>query len=340
MPGSQQAPLRCAVVGLGSIGKDHAAILDALPETELVVGVDVDPARIDALPANVPFSTDLADAIGDGVDAVWVCTPQHLHRDNVIQALERGRHVFCEKPIAHSVEDADAMIEASRRHPDLTLAIGHTLRFHPDFVAARQAVVNGQIGRPVHMSARWNTGDHEGRVISGRTTVPLEMSIHDIDILRWIAGEIRTVTAVASTITPCGEGPDAVVGTLEFESGAVAALEHNWIMPAASGMHSDHRLAIFGEAGTVYVEARPTPTQVFGIDGPHFPNTTYRQADAVVPGGALATADRHFVRTVRHGEPWPLELEDARAALTVALAMDRSIAERRPIVLKSEGEGR
>jgi len=340
MTGSPERPLRCAVVGLGSIGRDHAAILHALPETELVVGVDIDPARADVLPAGVRASTDVADALAHGIEAVWVCTPQHLHRDIVVSALEHGRHVFCEKPIAHTIEDADAMIAAARRRPELTLAIGHTLRFHPDFVAARNAVAAGQVGTPIQLSARWNTGDHEGRVISGRTTVPLEMSIHDIDILRWIAGEIRTVSAVASTIAPCGPGPDAVAGTLEFESGAVAALEHNWIMPFASGMHSDHRLAVFGDAGTVYVEARPTPTQVFAVEGPRFPNTTYRQADAAVPGGALATADRHFVRTVRHDEPWPLELEDARAALRVALAMDRSIAERRPIHLGSEGEER
>ncbi|QWF20533.1 Gfo/Idh/MocA family oxidoreductase [Nocardioides sp. LMS-CY] len=339
-PNAPFEPLRCAVVGLGSIGRDHAAILDALPETELVVGCDLDPTRRAVLPAEVPFVTE-ADAVldRDDVDAVWVCTPQHLHRDLTVAALERGLHVFSEKPIAHSLADADAMIHAAERCSEAVLVVGHTLRFHPDFVVAMEAVAAGQVGVPIQLSARWNTGDHEGTVISGRTTVPLEMAIHDVDILRQIAGEVRSVFAVASTISPCGPGPDAVAGTLEFESGAVASLDHSWIMPSTTGMFSDHRLAVFGDRGTVYVETRPTPAQIFGPDGPAFPNTAYRQANPLIPGGALATADRHFVRTVKHGAPWPLTLADARAALAIALAMDRSIVERRPVEMREiEGE--
>lgn len=340
MSGSLE-PLRCAVIGLGSIGRDHAAILDALPETELVAGCDVDSARRDALAVGVPFVGEVEAVLErDDVEAVWVCTPQHLHREMVVAALERGLDVFCEKPIAHTVADADAMIRAAGRSPEAVLAVGHTLRFHPDFVVAMEAVAAGQVGTPIQLSARWNTGDHEGRVISGRTTVPLEMAIHDVDILRQMAGEVRTVFAVAAGISPCGPGPDAVVGTLEFESGAVAALDHSWIMPSATGMRSDHRLAVFGDRGTVYVETRSTPTQIFGPDGPSFPNTAYRQASASIPSGALVAADRHFVRTVRHGDPWPLTLGDARAALVIALAMDRSIVERRPVALQElEGEG-
>jgi predicted dehydrogenase len=150
---------------------------------------------------------------------------------------------------------------------------------------------------------------------------------------------VRSVYAVASTISPCGPGPDAVAGTLEFESGAVASLDHNWIMPSATGMRSDHRLAVFGDRGTVYVETRATPAQIFGSDGPNFPNTAYRQTNPLIPSGALANADRHFVRTVRHGDPWPLTLADARAALSIALAMDRSIQERRPVEVREiEGD--
>lgn len=329
------APLGCAVIGLGSIGADHAAILRRLPDARLVIGCDLDPERAAAVGDDAAFTTDADAAITHPeVEAVWVCTPQHLHRASVELALAHGRHVYCEKPMAHDLADANAMIAAAE-DADTVLAIGHTLRFHPDFVAAREAVVNGEVGRPAHLSARWNTGDHEGRVISGRTTVPLEMAIHDIDILRWMVGEVVEVYAVPSAIHPCGPGPDAVVGTLVFESGAVAALEHNWLMPAATGMHSDHKLTVFGDVGSVYVDARLTTTQLYGASGTKMVNTAYRQAQAAIPGGALATADRHFIRTVRDGEPWPLTLADARAALEIALAMDESIASGRPVRLGS-----
>lgn len=326
-------PLGVAVVGLGMVGKDHAEILHALPEVRLLVAADIDSGRAAVVPAGVEFVTDpLAALEHPGVEAVWICTPQHLHRDLVVAALERGLHVFCEKPLASTLADADAMIETAARAPGV-LAVGHTLRFHPDYRAAHRAVASGQVGEPVHLAARWNTGDHEGRIISGRTTVPLEMAIHDIDILRWIAGEVTEVYATASSITPCGPGPDAVVGTLRFASGAVAALEHNWIMPFDTGMRSDHRLAVFGTKGSAYVELRQTPTQVFGTAGSSFPNSTYRPPDLDVPAGALASADRYFVQTVRTGLPWPLGLDDARAALAIALAMDRSIARGLPVRL-------
>lgn len=324
-------PLRAAVIGLGAIGRDHATILASLPEVECVAAADIDPSRAAACPPGVEFMSDPLRLLDRGdIEAVWICTPQHLHREWVVAALQRDLHVFCEKPIAHTVEDADAMIAEAARASTL-LCIGHTLRFHPDYQAAQSAVANGRVGRPVHLSARWNTGDHEGRVISGRTTVPLEMSIHDIDVLRWIAGDITEVFALAATETPCGPGPDAVVGTARFASGAVAALEHNWLMPSATGMFSDHRLAVFGTTGSVYVNLRDTPTQIYGNDGLLLPRTTYRLTSHGIPSGALANADRHFVQSVRRGLAWPLDLSDARAALTVALAMDRSVAEHRPV---------
>ena len=330
-------PVRCALVGLGMIGTEHAAILQALPDAELLVVVDVDAGRADAVPDGVVFTEDLDEALSTpGLDAVFVCTPQHLHRPVVEAALARGLAVFCEKPFAASLDDADAMATAAAGAAG-PLVIGHTLRFHPDYLAVHRAVAAGELGQPVQLAARWNAPDYEGRIISGRTTVPLEMCIHDLDVMRWMVGEIDTVYAEASTIAVTGPGPDAIAGTVRFASGAVAALDHSWIMASASGFSSDHRLAIYGTKGSAFVETRDNPAVIFGETGPRFVNSMYRTDANGVPFGALAAEDAYFLRMVRDGRPWPLTLDDARAALVAALALDEAIRLGRPVRIAELG---
>jgi predicted dehydrogenase len=324
-------PVRCALVGVGMIGTEHAAILSALPDAELAVVVDTDAERVAAVPEGARFTTDLAEALATpGLDAVFVCTPQHVHRPVVEAALARGLAVFSEKPFAADLADADAMVAAAERAPG-PLVIGHTLRFHPDYIAVQRAVAAGEVGRPVQLAARWNAPDHEGRIISGRTTVPLEMCIHDLDVMRWIAGDIDALYAEASSIAVTGPGPDAIAGTVRFASGAVGALDHSWIMASASGFSSDHRLAVFGTEGSAFVESRDNPAVVFGTAGPRFVNSSYRTDAHGIPFGALAAEDAYFLAMVRDGRPWPLTLGDARAALVAALALDEAIRLGRPV---------
>jgi predicted dehydrogenase len=319
------------VIGVGMIGTEHAAILAASAEAELLACCDTDPSRQDAVPAGVAFATDV-DATLDlpGLEAVFVCTPQHLHRPVVERALARNLAVFCEKPIAARLEDADAMINAASASEG-SLVIGHTLRFSPEYIAVHDAVSKGEIGSVIHMAARWNAPDFEGRIISGRTTVPLEMMIHDIDVMRWLAGDVQRVYAEASAEPVVGPGPDAMVATLRFRSGAVGVLDHNWIMASASGLESDHRLAVFGSAGSAFVENRDTPAVVYGPGGVRYLRTTYRSHANGIPFGALPAEDIYFLRSVRDGRPWPIDLADARAALACAIALDDSARLGQPV---------
>jgi predicted dehydrogenase len=324
-------PLRCAIVGVGMIGRQHARILAALPEAELVVCCDVDAERAADVPEGVRFTTSVEETLEwVGLEAVVVCVPQHLHRAIVEPALAAGLAVLCEKPIAHSLADADAMIRAADAEPG-PLVIGHTLRFEADYVAASAAVAAGEVGDVVSLAARWHAPDYEGRVISGRATVPQEMMIHDLDVVEWLAGPIERVYAEASPIEVVGPGPDAVVATLRLCSGAVAAFDHGWIAPAEKGLGSEHRLAVFGTSGALFVESRDTPLTIYGARGFARVNTRYYPSAGPVPAGALATEDRHFVRTVREGTAWPISLVEGRRALASAIAIERSLASGGPV---------
>src|SRR3984893_9198557 len=99
-------PVRCAVIGIGMIGTEHAAILAACAEAERAACCDPYPALQDSIPPGFAFHTDLGATLEvAGLEAVFVCTPQHLHRPVVEQALARGLAVFCEKPIAAAADD-------------------------------------------------------------------------------------------------------------------------------------------------------------------------------------------------------------------------------------------
>lgn len=321
----------CGLVGYGMIGREHARILTAMPMANLLAVCDTNPKVEEEIPTGPVFSTDLEQMLGTpGLEAVWVCTPQHLHRAIVERALKQGLHVLCEKPLAASLGDADAMIECSRQHGD-RLVVGHTLRFDPDYIAVRDAVVAGRLGDIVQMAARWNAPQHEGRIISGRTTVALEMMIHDLDAMRWLAGNIESVFGLSVKAGIVGPGPDASVAVISFDSGAVASLDHNWIMADETAVRSDHRLAVFGSKGSAYIEARETPAAIFAPDQTQYVRSNYYSYPNGMPTGALASEDFFFLARVRDSRPWPLTLNDAREAVRAALAIDKSVAEGRPI---------
>ena len=327
-------PVRCAVIGVGMVGSVHAAILHACAEADLAACCDTDPARREAAPRGVSFHTDLeATLASPGLEAVFVCTPQHLHRPVVEQVLARGLMVFCEKPMASILADADAMIRAAEAASG-GLVIGHTLRFSPDYLSIHEAVSSGEIGTVVHMTARWNAPDFEGRIISGRTTVPQEMMIHDIDIMRWLAGDVERVYAEPYKQPVTGSGPDAMVATppVPLRGGG---------RPRSQLDHANRKRArIRSPSGCLrlrralaFVENRDAPAAVFGAGSPSLKRTTYHSHPVGIPYGAMPTEDRYFLRSVRDGRPWPISLADARAAVACALALDESAGTGKPITV-------
>ena len=330
-PVREMKPVRCAVVGLGMIGQEHAAVLAGSPLADLAACCDVDPGAAARVPGGAKFTSDLGELLDlPGLEAVFVCTPQETHREVATRALGRGLFVFCEKPVAHTLEDADALISMPEAQ-DGHLVIGHTLRFSPDYVAIHQAVASGATGRIVSMSARRCVPDFEGRMIAGRTNLAVEVGIHDIDVMRWLAGDIETVYAEATGMGVTGPGlTDAMVGTFRFASGAVATIEINWIMSSSSALKTDYRLAVFGTAGSAFAEFNSPVVRVFGGEAPA---TGWRDDIYGSQSGTLVTEDEHFLAVVRGVRTWPITLQDARAALGVAIALDESASAGRPVRL-------
>ena len=333
------SPVRCALIGVGMMGSEHAEILGASAAAELLVCCDVDEGVRGRVPGGTAFTTSLDEALDTpGLEAVFVATPQAHHLAAVRAALERGLAVFCEKPIADNLEAADEIARLAD-NASTPVVFGHMYRFDPRYQAIHAAVAGGRLGRLVHLSSRGFTPDYEGRLLAGRTSLAVENAVHGFDLLRWLAGDIERVYAEASATGVAGQGlQDAIVVTLRFASGAVGSLETDWAMPTATGLSSTHHFMAVGSEGVAWIDARDAGVGILSTAAtPDFPRTLAYRDPAGVPYGLYRTEDEYFLALVRDGRAWPVTTAEARAALAVSLAVDRSIAEGRPVALDELG---
>lgn len=327
-------PVRVGIVGIGMMGREHAEILATSPRAELVVACDLDPAARDAVPASVPFTTEMDRALDTArLEAVLIATPQAHHLGAVKAALERGLAVFCEKPIADTLAAADGLV-ALGSQPGADVVIGHMYRFDPRYRAIQEAVAAGSIGRPVQLTSRGNVPDFEGRILAGRTTLAVENGVHTFDLMQWLAGPIVRVYGEATSTQTLGPGlVDSIVVTVRFGSGATGMFATSWIMPSATGRSSEHAFSILGSEGMAWIDGRDAGVGIVGSAGHAFPPSIAYRDPSGVPYGLYRTEVDHWLAHVRDGRLWPVTLEEARSALACAIAADRSMAEGRPVEL-------
>jgi predicted dehydrogenase len=314
------------------MGREHVAILAASAAARLVIACDIDPTARERLPAEVPLVTDLDHALdAKGLEAVIVATPPEHHRTTVEAAIERGLAVLCEKPIAGSLSDADAIVELGAR-PGAHLVIGHMLRFDPRYRAIADAVNAGRLGRPIQLTMRGNVPDFEGRALAGRISLSVENLVHAYDLWQWLCGPIVRVHGEASATDVLGPGiVDSIVVTVRFASGAVGSLASAWNMPSRLGYTSEHFFSLLGSEGLAWIDGRDSGAGIVGPDLTSFPWMVSWSDPAGVPYGLFRTEVEHFLAGVRDGRPWPVSLPEARSALAVALAVDESIDTGQPV---------
>ena len=231
-PAGLDAPLRVGVVGTGFIGATHVAAWTA--EGMRVVVHDVDAGSATALAARhgATVAGSLADLFRD-VDVVDVCTPTHLHANVAIAAARAGRHVICEKPMARTLEDAEAMLEAARQ-AGVRLFVAHVVRFFPEYVAARAAVLAGKIGEPAVL--RLTRASFRPRQPAGHWFfdhaksggIVLDLMIHDLDYARWVAGDVAAVHCRSARVARPDAGVDHAVAILTHRSGAISHVSASW----------------------------------------------------------------------------------------------------------------
>jgi predicted dehydrogenase len=321
------------------MGRDHARILATSAAAELVGCFDVDAAAAERVPPGIPFSTELEPLLETPeLEALFVVSPQRFHEEHIRAGLERGLHVFSEKPMADSLASADRIVAMGNAHAG-RLVFGHMMRFDPRWNALRRAVEDGRLGNLVHLSNHGFTPDYEGRALADRISLVNENAIHGLDLLQWLGGPIERVYGEVSRTGVAGEGlVDAAAATLRFRSGAIGTIETDWAMPSATGASSQSRTIVVGSAGVAWIDARDSGVGILSTQAvPQFPSTLVFDDPGGAQQGLYRIEDEFFLAKVRDGREWPIDLAAARSALAVALAVERSIELGRPVTVSEMG---
>lgn len=330
--------LRVGIIGLGAFGESHIRAYQGLPDVKIAAVASRSPQRAREIAAryDIPAWYGSHDELiaNETIDAVSVTTAEHEHRDPVVKALGAGKHVLVEKPLASTLEDARAILDAACEASGI-LVPGHILRFDPKYAAAREAAVSGQLGRVVSIAARRNR-PQSLITTYGRVHPALVTAIHDIDIMLWVSGkDIHRVYAV-DRIADRDNGAHGLWGLLEFADGTVGTVETSWLLPDAVGIGTDDAFEIIGVTGTAKVQQDPPPLRILGADGSQAPDVSYQPVLHGVVSGALRDELAHFASCALAGTPSAIIMpDDAYAALAVVLALIDSAASGAPVPVSS-----
>lgn len=245
--------VRVAVVGLGWMGRDHARILAAHPDVQLVALVDTDLARAALLADefDVGHARDLDEILGD-VDAVSICTPDAAHAELTVRALMAGVAVLVEKPLATSVAEARRMVSAAPFPGALT--VGHLLDVDPRVERARQIMRAGGIGDLWHARVRRHASRAIGTHVGAAGSVGWFGTIHDADLLLDLVDSAPTSVRATGVRGRVSQSWDVIDAVVTFASGVYATLHESWTLAAGRANRSDSGLALIGEGGSLEIE--------------------------------------------------------------------------------------
>ncbi len=253
--------VRVGIIGSAFVSNLHAEAFQEVSQAEIVAACSANQEHVEAfahkwkIPSAVTDYRKLMDL--KDVDVVVVGIPNDLHREVVVAAAEAGKHVILEKPIAHTLEDADAMIAACKEH-GVKLMYAETICFSPKYVRARQLVAENAIGELYMVKqGEKHSGPHSDWFYDVKRSgggALMDMGCHGIEWARWMYGKSKpkSVTAHCQLVYHKGrtQADDNSVVILEFENGAIAVIEDSWARQG--GM--DDRIELYGTAGVVHCD--------------------------------------------------------------------------------------
>lgn len=334
--------IQLGIVGAGFMGEMHARGASETHLASIAAVTDVDRDRAQALADRHDAAAfqDLDKMFIDvTLDAVLVTTPEGYHRDAAVAAAQNGCHVFVEKPIARTLEDADAIIDACDKY-GVKLMVGYILRFEAAYAKIYQALSAGTLGTLLSAYGRRNVPVQEAARLGGRTTVINYLAVHDIDQILWYnAGhDVRTVYAKAIKDRVYAEHrvPDYNWMMFEFDNDSLGIVETGWGLPETwKNWQKPEEWGGFGHAGMKVVGSEGMtnldlhPMNLYSVDskeGWKFPETRHWPLVNGRLGGAAHFEILHFLESVLFDTAPLIDGYEGRRSLEVAIAAERSIA--------------
>ncbi|WJV17602.1 Gfo/Idh/MocA family oxidoreductase [Rossellomorea marisflavi] len=324
-------PLKIGVIGCGSIAKHrHIPEYMANEHAEIVAVCDVVKDRAEEMADQIGAKayTDYKDLLKDeSIEAVSVCTPNALHAPISVDALKAGKHVLCEKPMATSTEEAEAMIVAANE-AGRKLMIGHNQRFVPSHQKAKELISKGEAGKIYSFRTAFGHGGPEGWSVDGKDSwffkkeeafigAMGDLGVHKTDLMRYILGEefVEVGAFVETSSKENADVDDTAVCVLKTESGTIGTLAASW-----SYQKEDNSTVIYGEKAVLRLEEDPVNSLVVQYSTGEVVKYELGGIQTNDDGGQSASGviDR-FVTSVVEDVPAAVPGEEAMKSLQVVL---------------------
>lgn len=238
--------IRVGVIGAGAMGKNHIRIYSEMPDVELAGISDIDKELVEELAQEYKTKafTDYNELLKMELDAISIVVPTKMHKMVAIECIKAGANVLVEKPIADSVENAQAIIDAAKEHGKLVM-VGHIERFNPAVIKLKEIIDSGQLGKIVSISTT-RVGPYNPRIRD--VGVILDIGVHDIDIISCLYDKhVNQVYAVAGADIHSFE--DHATIHMRFDHEFSGLVEVNWLTP-----HKVRKLTALGVEGVAYLD--------------------------------------------------------------------------------------
>ena len=337
---SEQSPLlRAGVIGLG-VGEQHILGYQANSRCQVVCLCDVNDEKLREVGSRhpgIPLTTSPRELLENPeVDIVSIASYDDSHRDQIIRALEHGKHVFVEKPLCLTRQEYYEIEAALAERPTLHLSSNLILRRVPRFIELRRRIQRGDLGQIYYLEGDYDYGrlhklteGWRGRLTN--YSVVHGGAIHLIDLLLWLTGErVCEVFAYGNGISTQGsqfDGNDLVVSVLKFTNGMVAKISANF----ASVAPHHHRVCVYGSEGT-FTQSHVGAAYHWSRD----PEAASESVEDSYPGTAKGDMLQTFVQSILDGTRNEVTAREVFDAMNVSLAVSESLVNRLPIKVKNE----
>lgn len=334
-------PVRVGLVGAGAVAQvAHLPVYERLRSVDLVGLCDLEAPKLRILKerTNVRVATrDLEDLLAmDDLDAVDICLPNHLHADAILRALEAGKHVLCEKPLAPTSEEVGRILEAAGRSGRVVL-VGMNHRYRDDSIALKRFVEDGALGSLFHIGAVWRKRResirpgawHYRREASGGGVI-MDLGITLLDLALWLADypRVERVTASFWSHNPEIDVEDTAVATLRCEGDLTIALEASWHL--LTNEKQEMRMRVNGSEGSGVFPPLAVFQRMHGSQVDVTPRPQRRMANVFMESYEREIA---FFAEVASGREEAPPLEENRVLARVLEAIGRSAEEGREVDL-------
>ena len=332
------------LIGCGVWGSVHARTYAASPSAHLVTVCDQDTQRAERFAQQYgadSFCTDWHHVLSDpAITGVSITTPDFLHSEIVVAALESGKHVLVEKPLAATVEACQKIL-AARDASGTKLMVDFHNRWNPPFVHVRRMVESGELGQVLMINLRLQRHAfcaYENAELGARSSPAHFLGSHLVDVVRWISGaEVKRVYSVARSVVLRKKGidtPDFYQSILELSTGGTAVLETCWILAEGAPSVFEFKGEFVGEKGNAYVNAsHHRMIEKYTERGSGMPDVLGIVELFGKPAGFCIASIEHFIDCVVRDLPPAVTGEDGLAATRVVQAMEESARAGQPIEL-------